>query len=195
ADQAGITVGDQILLLNGENPTSPCSAHLWTSQLDANYADLVTTTAGGGHRNIHLPLVPVRRLLANGWSARRQGRRGSLVVAESLGDQSLMFGFRWRRESNKIVVSDIFSGSPAYSSGLEIGDKIVAINGVPLVGPGVHIRSLLPDNHPGVAHLTIVRNNSRVEMNFSNEGVSEALRHVAQRDRQDGRPRVMASVF
>jgi len=79
ADKAGIVPGDQILLLNGEDPRSSCSARAWPSIGDPNSAD-VLLAHGRLRRRIRLALAPIRELLGTKLAAAESGEGASHLL-------------------------------------------------------------------------------------------------------------------
>jgi predicted metalloprotease with PDZ domain len=61
------------------------------------------------------------------------------------------------QQGERVIVSQVYAGSPAYEQGLNAGDWIVAIDGVR--GPQTFFQARLDEKKPGdVVHLTIFRN-------------------------------------
>lgn len=179
ADEAGIVVGDLILTLNGESPIYSCSVHQWPSKDDPRSAEVVLVHKGT-RRHVRLNLVPIRELLARGWSSQTiHAMPVSFRHLDSDG-KAWIFGLKWKQGSNSLEVTDVLRGSAAYRAGLAIGDKIIAVNGVGIQHADQQLlASLLPGDYPARALLTITRGHSSRQVGLFSEGISTVLHGFA----------------
>lgn len=140
AAQAGIQVGDRIVKFDGvENPT-------W--QRIENDALLIPEKAVPivVERNgqlVNLTITP-RKITENGQSA------GVLDFEPDAGEEP-------------VVVGQIQPGMPAAESGLKVGDRILALNGVTLRNQD-SLRALVKENKDAPLKLTVDRNGERLEI-------------------------------
>lgn len=186
ADEAGIVVGDQILTLNGDSPTHSCSVHQWPSKDDPNFADIVLAHRGA-RRHIQLSLVPVRELLAKGWSSQSIHAMPVSFRQPDSDDKPWIFGLKWKRGSSSLEVTDVLRGSAAYRAGFAVGDKIIAVNGVTIQRADAQLLApLLSADYPVHVRLAYLRGHSRRQVELSSEGISTVLHAFAKTTPQSG---------
>jgi regulator of sigma E protease len=112
AAKAGIRAGDKIVRLNGdENPT---------------WEDVITTEWGSVGRPLTVSIL-------------RGGHIFSTSVTPVLDDKSNLGDAGWEGQ-NQVQIGSVNGGMPAASAGLQTGDLIERVNGVP-----VHSRYTLPE--------------------------------------------------
>lgn len=197
ADRAGIIPGDRIMLLNGENPVHSCSAHHWPSKSNPTVADIILMHKTL-RREVRLQLVPVRQLLASGWSSRAQVSRVSAELPAQTDYQLWSFGFKWEVDTgSSLKVTDTLLGSPAYRSGLLMGDRILQLNGVPVDAADASLLGLLSPNESSILRITISRGQSKREVRLTAETASILLRNMARSGRPSGSatPELTAEIF
>jgi predicted metalloprotease with PDZ domain len=136
ADELGIRAGDELVSVNGQRPSTPsCPADRWQAE-DGREATHLVLRRANGEWNVAIPLVRLGSFLETAWI--RTGLNQKLVEVREEhpsafeGDQYMpyMIGIRWARRNNALLITSVLRGSPAYSTGLRSGDRIVAIDGV-----------------------------------------------------------------
>lgn len=141
AETAGIKVGDRIVSFNGvQNPTWEAIKDEALISPDMNVPLVVDR---GGHE-MPLTVKPTR----------------TDMDGNSVGDIGLMPDVG----VEPVEVGTITQGAPAASSGLQVGDRVVAFNGR-TVRNSQELSSQIKENKDAPATLTIERNGQRQEIN------------------------------
>ncbi len=141
AETAGIKVGDRIVSFNGvQNPTWEAIKDEALISPDMNVPLVVDR---GGHE-MPLTVKPTR----------------TDMDGNSVGDIGLMPDVG----VEPVEVGTITQGAPAASSGLQVGDRVVAFNGK-TVRNSQELSSQIKENKDAPATLTIERNGQRQEIN------------------------------
>lgn len=189
ASAAHILPGDRIVLLNGKIPTlQSCTQNQWSSASDPNSA-VLRIVRGSARRQVTLNLIPVGQILAKGWLSRNGQIRMTALSLEGEKeyggfDYSYLLGFKWQRNGNQIAVSDILVGSPAQQRGMAIGDRIEAINGIPVDEHPHLLSSLLPSDRKATVKLTILKSDgSRKSIELTSIGISAVFHSMATASR------------
>ena len=83
-------------------------------------------------------------------------------------------GFYWNKEI-RAVIDGIFPNSPAEHAGLKFGDRILRVNGQPVVSraEAVHLIELQAETAPWTVTLDIAREGERFSVELSNELATE----------------------
>lgn len=176
AHRAGILPGDVILRINERKSNFSCS-HSW--QNGTRQTTDLLLSRGGRQRNIAVELVPVSKLLATGW----QGSATLTAVEHGhsanpwTSDGQFMLGLRAQLSGSQLRITDILHGSPAHSTGLRAGDRILAVDDVPVDQAGEAIlRKLSPRGQRFQVSLTLLRGSESRTVQLVSAGISEILR-------------------
>ena len=154
AAKAGIREGDKIIRLNGQN--------------NPDWEDIVTKEIGSVDR----PLAV---------TVERNGQLVSTTVTPVLDEREGLGSAGWEGQ-NQIQVGEVRSGMPAASAGLEKGDLLLKVNGMP-----IHSRFTLPE---------IIRKSDGkpVTIEYERNGVSHTVTMKPVYSSLDGSPRWMIGV-
>lgn len=186
ASQIGIFPGDEIRLINGRMPfTFDCPAKSWGKLSSANPVE-VTLSRNGREFIRQVPLLPVHKLLGAAWARGGRGLNVQLVGMNSgalnTGAHVFVFGFRFLKKEDSLVVTDLLHGSPAEEAGVQIGDHIVSIDGVGISEASREaVGALYGADHRAKFTLGVLRGSREVYVQVSANGVSEILRRWAKR--------------
>lgn len=136
AEIAGIRPGDEIVRINGKQPTAlPCGSQTWESGSSPR-SSVVTLRRAGIEWDQTIPLTAARTILASLW----RGEEGPFR-AVSLREGGHPFrppdsygpyttGLIGERRGAYFIVSAVLYGSPAELAGVLPGDRIVFVNGI-----------------------------------------------------------------
>ncbi|MBK8176120.1 MAG: DegQ family serine endoprotease [Rhodospirillales bacterium] len=128
ADDAGIRTGDVVLAINGRTVDDPQALRYRVATLPIGGSAVVTLWRDGKERSVTMPVQkppedPPRAALKLSGSQPLAGAtiaNLSPAVADEMG---------LGRHDKGIVVTEIESSSPADRLGLQVGDRIVSVNG------------------------------------------------------------------
>jgi S1-C subfamily serine protease len=195
-----ISPGDRIVLLNGKIPTlQSCAQGQWASQNDPKAA-VLNVVRGSFRRQVTVRLVPVGQILAGGWLS----RNGAVTLTalnpdgeKEYGgfDHSYLLGIKWRGRGSDLEVSDVLVGSPAQQMGIAIGDRIVAINGVPVDEDPQVQAALLPSDRKVTVQLTMLSGGSRKNVGLTSMGISAIFHKMATEPRNLNTTQQVAETF
>ncbi|MDR2812654.1 MAG: RIP metalloprotease RseP [Puniceicoccales bacterium] len=136
AKVAGIEIGDEIIAIDGRKT--------------CNFEDIIHGIALGTNRDQQGPLSAIRIV--------RKGKLKELTLHPVLVEQNVrskesirIIGIETFQE---LVISKIYENSPAEQAGLQVGDKLCSVNGVPLLSSS-QLNDMLKDS-PNI-RLTVER--------------------------------------
>jgi predicted metalloprotease with PDZ domain len=167
AERAGVQAGDEVAQVNGISPGTACTLTGWGSKEGPNTTRL-TLLHNGVSRNLALALRPVHELVAQLWGADMEDRG----IPRS-GEFSL--GMSWISDEQEIRVTGLLRGGAASKSGLQLGDRVVTIDGLPSRSSTAQARLQAAD-HRFSCVLGVLRQGSIVEVRLASASLLEALR-------------------
>lgn len=137
ADQAGIRSGDKVVLLNGEKPfASSCWKQSWGDPRLGGFGR-VTYSRHGQWKEAVIRLVRIGELLDKAWAKKDLNTRGAQAADNRGGAASrsrrygaYILGIGWVPDRDRLLVTAVLRGSPAYFAGIRAGDLITSIDGV-----------------------------------------------------------------
>jgi S1-C subfamily serine protease len=180
ARRAGIREGDEILTINGLDAIANNPSATWASVEQAGFVNLSVRRAGDKF-SVSVPLVRLADLLSAEWihgplvenaSIRRRNSEAKPIATT----EPFSAGIQIRQQGAGIVISAVLRGSSAYRNGVEPGDQIVSINGLPVEGRTSNsIEATLNGYAKTSLLLNLRRNNVARAVHISLDGMSRIL--------------------
>jgi C-terminal processing protease CtpA/Prc len=184
AEHVGILVGDIILRVNFNNPSSQsCEPRGWELSQGSKSARLLVRR-NGFDREVTVPLTPVNALLSEHWISEPSYsilRPASLRSGQRLNDTPghFLIGVRLAAAKNRLVVTAVLRGSPADKAGIRVGDTILTVDQKPAALLGARaLDELTSNDHRYTTHFRVQRGTLIQDAVLRAVGVSEILRDL-----------------
>ncbi len=180
AQLAGVRIGDELLLLNGSVAGGYSCGVGWSKN---GQSAVVTVQRDNEKLRLQMSTSPLSTILESReiLLTSTENRRPFVIEAP------FTLGVRWEQHSDYLVVSQVLLNSPADKAGVQIGDRIVTVNGAPVSKLTPNSIAILSDGDmPVNAAIGIVVGLSSREVRLQSRGVASILASPDER-----RPSVM----
>ena len=185
AQTSMIQAGDELVLLDNEAPIAsyaPADDCLSETPMQAMIATARLTLRRGNQTfALSLHRVNGRTLLDGLWHSSKH-KLLQLTGATSIMPRQAFtheyspytFGLEAGAPSGALIITDILNGSPAWAAGLQLGDRIITLDGANSSSATLH--ELLQRDEQHSLRLEIVRGSAVMEVTLRSVGLSVILR-------------------
>lgn len=186
AAQSGIMPGDEILRINSRPPVAHTFARQpWENSNSPGTTDLLIKHSDQ-YRVVTVPLIPLRNLIDELWVGASSGKNSKnhsfkLLSFESPASRrhfysTYTFGIELISNRDHLVVTDLLKGAPGYGAGLKVGDRIIGIDNLPIIGvnPPTAFKILSPEGRVNL-ELTVLKGKQRIVVDMTAESLQNVL--------------------